>query len=82
MLTEKSCGAVVFTRIDNEIKYLIIESEEGFYGFSKGHMENGESEHETAHREIKEETGADVIILDGFRTTDSHPMSVRAAQRL
>ena len=73
MLSEKSCGAVVFTRENDEIKYLIIKSPEGFCGFPKGHMENNESETETALREIKEETGVDVNIIDGFRTTDSHP---------
>ena len=39
MKFEKSCGAVVFTKIDNKIKYLIIKSLEGIYGFPKGHME-------------------------------------------
>lgn len=73
MIVEKSCGAVVFTREDKEIKFLIIKSPEGFYGFPKGHMEDNESETETALREIKEETGVDVNIIDGFRTTDSHP---------
>ena len=73
MITEKSCGAVVFTHKGDEILYLILESTEGFYGFPKGHMEDNESETETALREIKKETGIDVHILDGFRTTDSHP---------
>jgi len=73
MLTETSCGAVVFTRKNTDILYLIIESTEGFFGFPKGHMEDGESETETALREIKEETGVDSAILEGFRTTDAHP---------
>jgi len=73
MNIEKSCGAVVFTREDGQIKYVIIQSTEGFFGFPKGHMESGESEHETALREIKEETGLNVVLLDGFRTTDEHP---------
>lgn len=30
---EKSCGAVAFTRIDNNIKYLSIQNLEGIYGF-------------------------------------------------
>lgn len=73
MIVEKSCGAVVYTRINNDVRYLIIESTEGYYGFPKGHMENGETETETAIREIKEETGVDSVILEGFRTTDAHP---------
>ena len=49
---EKSCGAVVFTRIDNNIKYLLIQNLEGIYGFPKGHVEDGESETQTAIREV------------------------------
>ena len=33
---EKSCGAVVFTRINNNIMYLLIQNLEGIYGFPKG----------------------------------------------
>ena len=54
---EKSCGAVVFTRIDNNIKYLLIQNLEGVYGFPKGHVEDGESETQTAIREVFEEVG-------------------------
>ena len=69
---EKSCGAVVFTRINGEIRYVIIQSLEGYYGFPKGHMEAGETEEQTALREIYEETGLSVHILDAFRCVDEH----------
>ena len=71
---EKSCGAVVFTHSNGGIKYVIIQSLEGYYGFPKGHMEAGETEVETALREIYEETGLKVHILDGFRCEDEHPI--------
>ncbi len=73
MQTEKSCGAVVFTREHGALQYVIICSNEGFFGFPKGHMEPGETEEQTALREILEETGLNVRIIDGFRTTDEHP---------
>ena len=73
-ITEKSCGAVVFTREGGEVRYVIITSPEGFCCFPKGHMESGESERETALREIREETGLEVQLLEGFRTDDSHPL--------
>lgn len=69
---EVSCGAVVYTRIDNKIMYVIIKSLEGYYGFPKGHMENGETEKETALREIYEETALKPHIIEGFRTIDEH----------
>lgn len=74
MKTEKSCGAVVFTRTDGEARYLLIRNMEGIYGFPKGHMEGDETEIETALREVKEETGIVVSLLPGFRTEDSHPI--------
>lgn len=75
MITEYSCGAVVFTREDGCIRYVIIRSKEGFYGFPKGHREGAESEEDTALREILEETGLTVTLLDGFRTEDCHPFT-------
>ncbi len=74
MIYEKSCGAVVFTRINNEIKYLLISNLTGIYGFPKGHVEQGETEEQTALREVFEETGVTVRLLPGFRTVDEHPI--------
>lgn len=65
----KVCGAVVFTKKDDEILYVIVKSKEGVYGFPKGHAESNESEQQTAVREIKEETNLDVKIINGFRVT-------------
>ena len=67
MKFEKSCGAVVFTAADGKRKYVVIRSVGGDYGFPKGHMEAGETEEMTALREIKEEVGISVTLLDGFR---------------
>lgn len=75
MKTERSCGAVVFTRGAGIIQYVIIQSREGIFGFPKGRMEAGETEEETALREIKEETGLSVSLLDGFKTEDAHPFT-------
>ena len=74
MNTEKSCGAVVFTRVDGEIRYVLAQSLEGFYGFPKGHVDPGETEHETALREIREEVGLRPTLIDGFRVVLEHPL--------
>ena len=74
MKWEKSCGGVVFTRTGNTVRYLIIRHLGGHCGFPKGHMEPGESEPETAIREIREETGLTVSLVEGFRAADSYPL--------
>ena len=50
---EKACGCII---IENG-KVLLIQQIEGHWGFPKGHMEDFETESETAIREVKEETG-------------------------
>ncbi len=75
MKREKSCGAIVFTQENGVRQYVIIrETYEGAYGFPKGHMEAGETERETALREVKEETGLDVVLYDDFSLTDEHSL--------
>lgn len=64
---EKSCGFVPFKEVRGKRHYLIIRSTGGDYGFPKGHMEGSETEHETAIRELREETNLEVTIIDGFR---------------
>ena len=67
MKNEKSCGAIVFKRENNVTKYVIIKSIGGFYGFPKGHVENNETEIQTALREVYEEVGLKINIINGFK---------------
>ena len=74
---EYSCGAVVFTRIGGEPHYLLVRQtgqREGCHGFPKGHMEPGETEEQTALREIYEEVGLRVRLLEGFRSVTEYPL--------
>lgn len=69
-LYEKSCGAVVYHKSGGIIKYLLVKNRNGrCWSFPKGHIEKGESEKQTAAREIKEETGLDVHFKSDFRET-------------
>lgn len=63
MKHEKSCGAIIIS--DNRV--LIVKQNIGFYGFPKGHMEERETEEETAIREVKEEVGIDITIDSRYR---------------
>ncbi|WP_034439978.1 bis(5'-nucleosyl)-tetraphosphatase [Clostridium ihumii] len=72
MKHEVSSGAVVFTRKENDVYFVIVKSLEGHYGFPKGHIEGMETEKETALREIYEEIGIRPQIIDGFRTMDEY----------
>lgn len=71
---ERSCGAVVYTVINDTVKYVLIQSIKGDWGFPKGHMEKGETEEQTALREIYEEVGLKVNILGGFKTEVEYPL--------
>lgn len=67
-LYEKSCGAIVFHRFNDGIKVLLVKNHNGrYWSFPKGHIEKGENEHQTATREIKEETGLSVNFYDNYR---------------
>ena len=66
MNKEKSCGSVIIRR-KKELEVLIIRQNQGHWCFPKGHVEEGETERETALREVKEETGLDFRFINGFR---------------
>ena len=69
MKQEKSCGAVIFREDEGSGRrlYLVIKSTQGHTTLCKGHVERHETEHQTASREIMEETGLTVDFIDGFR---------------
>jgi 8-oxo-dGTP pyrophosphatase MutT (NUDIX family) len=71
---EISCGAVVYTRKNDNILYVIVKSTEGYFGFPKGHMEKNETEEQTAIREIFEEVGLKVNIIPGFKIINEYPI--------
>jgi len=67
MLSEKSCGAVIF-KANGKRRYLMLHYEGGHWDFVKGHMERDESEQDTVRRETEDETGlTDLKFFDGFR---------------
>ena len=82
---EYSCGAVVFTRIGGEPHYVLVRAKgqrEGCHGFPKGHMEPGETEEQTALREIYEEVGLRVRLLPGFRAVTEYPLPDKPDTRM
>ena len=75
MITEKSCGAVIYRSINGVREYFLLlnkkKDAKGHWGFPKGHVENGENEYETASREVLEETGL-YIVFSGKGREVSH----------
>jgi bis(5'-nucleosidyl)-tetraphosphatase len=73
MQYEKSCGALVFRKYHGNTELLLIKhANGGHWSFPKGHVEPGETEIETAIREVKEETGIDIIVDSSFREIVSY----------
>lgn len=72
MKKEKSCGAVVYKKENNETFILLLKHNAGHWSFPKGHVEENETEEQTALREIKEETNLDVTIDKGFKKVSTY----------
>lgn len=68
MIREKSCGAVVFIKKEEQIKYLLLNYAAGHWDFVKGNVEINETEKETVLRELKEETAiTDATFMENFK---------------
>lgn len=73
---EYSCGAVLYT-IRNKVRhYVLVMGGNGQFCFPKGHMENEETEEETARREILEETGVQCEFIGEMKRTIRYRVSV------
>ena len=66
-LLRKSCGVIPFRWNHAEKEYLILQQTNNCWSFSKGHMEAGETEEQTALRELFEETGLRAKLGPGQR---------------
>jgi 8-oxo-dGTP pyrophosphatase MutT (NUDIX family) len=62
-LFEIRMGAYIFNE-NNE--FLLLQNKEGTWGICGGHMEKNEQIIETVHREVKEEVGIEVDVIDQF----------------
>ena len=68
MPVEKSAGAIIFSRADKKIEYLLLHYQAGHWDFPKGNIEKGEKLEDTVKREVKEETGIeDIKFISGFK---------------
>ena len=68
----ESAGAVLYTEDGGVRQYVLVMEKNGSFGLPKGHVEPGETEEQTALREIKEETGIDVELNTSFREVVSY----------
>ena len=77
-LYESSCGAVVFRDIRGEVRFLLIKNRRSaHWGFPKGHIEEGETKEETALREVLEETGIHLTIIEGYESVSRYKIKNR-----
>jgi len=66
-INEKSAGAVIFRKEQNEALFLLLHYPSGHWDFVKGKIEPEENLRQTILRETREETGiTDLDFLDGF----------------
>jgi len=61
-----SAGVIVYFKRKEKIEYLLLHYESGHWDFPKGKIEEDESKHEAALRELMEEAGQIAKLHDGF----------------
>ena len=67
MIEETSAGIVLFRKEEAKKLFLLLHYPSGHWDFVKGKMEKGETIHETAIRETREETGIiHIIFVENF----------------
>ena len=82
-LLRKSCGVLPWRENKGQKEYLIVfESFSKCWSLPKGHMEAGETEEETALRELQEETGLTATLDLQRRATIEYPISPFGRKRV
>ncbi len=84
MPSEKSVGVVLYAGAAAAPVFLILHYGAGHWSLPKGHVEPGESEEQTALRELREETGISpqqIILVRGFRATITYSFK-RSGKRI
>lgn len=79
----KSCGVIPYRIRLGKLEYLLgLQSHSRCWSVPKGHMERGESERETALRELREETGITANLHNDFREVFTYRISPIARKEL
>jgi 8-oxo-dGTP pyrophosphatase MutT (NUDIX family) len=73
-LLRKSCGVIPFRWCGSEKAYLILLQTNHCWSFPKGHMEAGETEEQTALRELFEETGLRAKLIPAQRAVSEYDL--------
>ena len=82
-LFRKSCGVIPYRKVGSEKEYLIVyEQFSQCWSLPKGHMEAGETEVQTALRELAEETGLTAAQDTGARAVIEYPISPIARKQV
>lgn len=74
-LLRKSCGVVPFRYNGDQKEFLILLQTNRCWSFPKGHMDMGETETETALRELREETGLEATLIPDVKVQVEYPLS-------
>lgn len=75
-LFHKSCGVLPYRVAEGIREYLIVfERHSKCWSLPKGHMEAGETEAQTALRELQEETGLTAVLHTGDTAVIEYPIS-------
>lgn len=79
MPREKSAGIIIYRIENGEPHYLLLhyapseKGRKGHWGFTKGHVEKGETDEQAARREAIEETGIkELNIVSGFKRSEKY----------
>ncbi len=82
-LFRKSCGVLPYRLVNGEPEYLIVFEEfSQCWSLPKGHMEAGETETETAQRELLEETGLTTELDTSATAVIEYPISPVAKKQV
>ena len=81
-LVRKSCGVVPFRVMGGEREFLLLLQSNDCWSFPKGHMDAGETEVETALRELREETGLTAVLISDARVELSYAVSPVTTKQL
>ena len=81
-LKRKSCGVIPCRQQNGEVEILLVEQISKSWSLPKGHMEAGETETETALRELGEETGLRAVLNEKTRVTAEYPVGPKSRKEV